>query len=569
MSKLTKKPPLPSTIISSQFSEDSPRNTKESSSPQLPRKLMKPPPEISQLSPTKSSHSESSSSHMKPQFERPLAPARVPSFSKRHASFDSPREVPMPSPSLLRESSHGQPSYFDIVRPVVGPPEQISSSLASSSSSSYRAEPVFPHPRPYSLPHSSSSSSSGSSVSSASTPEGPSVLKEGNDLYGGTTAKADRSSSASLPLPAQIPYHILPHIHAGKSVLAEEREREEAESSTATAPQSTLSYQNSQSPLPPNARPFKSPPPQKNAYSSLSPHPPSSFPYSRTIPSSYGHDDDSPRGATAIRRSATTKSHAPPPQPPLILPDPDSGGIMGSGADSMARTGSLGSPHQQASGEQQPLPSSLHKASDSTSTITPNTWKDPPPVLPPSPRPISSASLCATSMNNGNDLPPVMPPQRNPVSSPNSGSAGSNTPTSSNSSGSNPGVNGTTTAQPPYAPFLSHMPPPADSYIEVETTPQEYRLNVRLPGFKRDGITLATKRRRILHLIADSYEAIPNANTTSNSNQTHRGGHFERRISFGYDADLVGVRAEFDGEYLRVVVPRRPVPPGAGSGSYI
>ncbi|KAF9059577.1 hypothetical protein BDP27DRAFT_1198416, partial [Rhodocollybia butyracea] len=100
---------------------------------------------------------------------------------------------------------------------------------------------------------------------------------------------------------------------------------------------------------------------------------------------------------------------------------------------------------------------------------------------------------------------------------------------------------------PAYAPFLSHMPPPADSWIEVETTPGEYRLNIRLPGFKRDGITLATKRRRILHVVADSW---PDPDPNSR-------GHFERRISFGYDADLVGVRAEFDGEMLRIVVPRR------------
>jgi hypothetical protein len=37
-------------------------------------------------------------------------------------------------------------------------------------------------------------------------------------------------------------------------------------------------------------------------------------------------------------------------------------------------------------------------------------------------------------------------------------------------------------------------------------------------------------------------------------------GHFERRISFGYDADLGHVRAEFDGEILRVIVPRRTPP---------
>ena len=37
-------------------------------------------------------------------------------------------------------------------------------------------------------------------------------------------------------------------------------------------------------------------------------------------------------------------------------------------------------------------------------------------------------------------------------------------------------------------------------------------------------------------------------------------GHFERRISFGYDADLTQVRAEFDGEHLRIIVPRQPMP---------
>ncbi|KAH0589513.1 hypothetical protein H2248_005251 [Termitomyces sp. 'cryptogamus'] len=95
-------------------------------------------------------------------------------------------------------------------------------------------------------------------------------------------------------------------------------------------------------------------------------------------------------------------------------------------------------------------------------------------------------------------------------------------------------------------PFLSHAPPPPDSWIEVETRTSEYRLNVRLPGFKRDGITLASKRRRILHVVADCWE--------------NGGGHFERRISFGYDADLVQVRAEFDGEMLRISIPRR-LPP--------
>ncbi|KAL5528378.1 hypothetical protein ACEPAF_7514 [Sanghuangporus sanghuang] len=98
----------------------------------------------------------------------------------------------------------------------------------------------------------------------------------------------------------------------------------------------------------------------------------------------------------------------------------------------------------------------------------------------------------------------------------------------------------------PYEPFLSHAPPPADTYITVETTETEYRLIVRLPGYNRDAIMLSTRRRRILHIAADSWEA--------------GGGHFERRISFGYDADLARVRAEFDGEHLRVIVPRKVIP---------
>jgi len=102
--------------------------------------------------------------------------------------------------------------------------------------------------------------------------------------------------------------------------------------------------------------------------------------------------------------------------------------------------------------------------------------------------------------------------------------------------------------QAPHVPFLSRGPPPTESYIEVETTPQEYRLHVKLPGFGRDAITLASKKRRILHIVADIWEGV--------------GGHFERRISFGYDADLVQVRAEFDGEMLRVIVPRRLPPCG-------
>ena len=40
----------------------------------------------------------------------------------------------------------------------------------------------------------------------------------------------------------------------------------------------------------------------------------------------------------------------------------------------------------------------------------------------------------------------------------------------------------------PHEPFLSDAPPPPDSWIAVETSPIEYRLVVRLPGFRRDAM---------------------------------------------------------------------------------
>jgi len=51
------------------------------------------------------------------------------------------------------------------------------------------------------------------------------------------------------------------------------------------------------------------------------------------------------------------------------------------------------------------------------------------------------------------------------------------------------------------------------------------------------------RKRRVLHIVADNW--------------SDSGGHFERRVSFGYDADLVNIRAEFDGETLKIAVPRR------------
>jgi hypothetical protein len=66
-----------------------------------------------------------------------------------------------------------------------------------------------------------------------------------------------------------------------------------------------------------------------------------------------------------------------------------------------------------------------------------------------------------------------------------------------------------------------------------------------------------------LHIVADRWET-GGGKQTGQRSKVHASddiiGHFERRVSFGYDADLAQVRAEFDGEHLLIRVPRR-LPP--------
>ncbi|KAJ7881403.1 hypothetical protein B0H13DRAFT_1630037 [Mycena leptocephala] len=188
------------------------------------------------------------------------------------------------------------------------------------------------------------------------------------------------------------------------------------------------------------------------------------------------------------------------------------------------------------------------------------------PVPPTPPDATATAINRAPSLRKAGALPPPEPPvilsggdaDSEFVEAPAAPRAsGSGSGSASGSGSRSVGGGSTRSSGASYEPFLSHAPPPVDSWIEVETTQGEYRLIVRLPGFKRDGITLATKKRRILHVVADSWA------DSSGAGGGGGGGHFERRISFGYDADLARVRAEFDGEILRVIIPRR-VPVGMG-----
>ncbi|CUA73254.1 hypothetical protein RSOLAG22IIIB_10671 [Rhizoctonia solani] len=112
-------------------------------------------------------------------------------------------------------------------------------------------------------------------------------------------------------------------------------------------------------------------------------------------------------------------------------------------------------------------------------------------------------------------------------------------------------------------PFLPHHAPRQPLEVRVEENPPapgleggSWLISVRLPGFTPDGITVGTRRGRVLMIVADNY------------NDDDGAGHFERRISFGYDADMAAIRAEFNGDILRVTVPRRWMfgPMGVGMG---
>ncbi|CDW97505.1 hypothetical protein [Sporisorium scitamineum] len=107
-----------------------------------------------------------------------------------------------------------------------------------------------------------------------------------------------------------------------------------------------------------------------------------------------------------------------------------------------------------------------------------------------------------------------------------------------------------TPISPPSLPFLERRPAPPETDLVIETERTRYVLVTRLPGFSLDCITLATKQHkhhRTLHIVADKWD-------------TEGGGHFERRITFpDKECDLKNVKAEFDGNTLRVYVPRKVV----------
>lgn len=366
---------------------------------------------------------------------------RFPSHSKRHASFHSPRQVPLPSPVLSHVDT---PNPFFKQEPSTTPPH-------SPTWSPFFFDPVPSRPRspptplPDDLPfsrrhrHQHSSSASSSTVhehrpaeqSSSESDHAPvyasanrplSVPDSQSPAYSSalslylhqqsptppvrSTTWIDRNSSASLPLPTQVPFYSLPQVQTMSR---------EASSSTDSVSQHSG---------------FRCPSLDGSNSSSSS----------SSRPSSFGR-----------------------PESPV---DQDSYHCS----------------------QKAPCPEGLVETAASQADSPPQRPSSPQPFRAPRP-PSPDASFFShipeftamrrymTPSQQARTLPPLEPPTilENTVSA-------------------------------PYTPFLSHAPAPPECRIEIETTPGAYWLHVRLPGFTREGITLATKRRRILHVVADKWE---------------------------------------------------------------
>ncbi|KAI0949138.1 hypothetical protein AcW1_008833 [Taiwanofungus camphoratus] len=415
--------------------------------------------------------------------QRPDLPHRNSSFTKRHASFDTPREVPLPyMPSrthripFVNNASHGVPQANTIST------DDDANTHVSALTLDSKADGAFPSYDRMSADDGPSSSDSLPSVSSSSSSSSrPSQLRSDSPMDTGSIN----------------PYFI---------EVSEPTAQFAPSSSALQYPQSQPQFQRGgapPTPLYPFTRPLSSP--------------------DASRPVLPGVHSPTPVRPSAIPDRGSTASLPLPSHTPYHLLPTVSGDTIVEGQE----TGTEGPPLQVGPLLLPQYPSSpsswRYRSPSAGSDLLQGRPISPPAVVRFIDRSYSTGSMTAVDMSQ---LPPPAPPV---VLTP-----------------PPPPSNEERRPRAPHEPFLAHSPPPQDSYIAVETKPREYRLLVRLPGFRRDAITLSTRKRRILHIVADSWE--PN------------GGHFERRISFGYDADLAQVRAEFDGEFLNVIVPRRMVP---------
>ncbi|GAA5977837.1 hypothetical protein JCM10908_005116 [Rhodotorula pacifica] len=102
--------------------------------------------------------------------------------------------------------------------------------------------------------------------------------------------------------------------------------------------------------------------------------------------------------------------------------------------------------------------------------------------------------------------------------------------------------------------FLDHRSEPPETSLQVDRSdPSQVLLRVTLPGFSLDNITVAMRRGKKVHIVADSYG--------------ENGGHYERLVFLGSDISSSAPRAEFDGRLLKIHIQRRPSRPSSSAGS--
>lgn len=434
-----------------------------------------------------------------------------PSHSKRHASFNSPREVPLPSPTislsestspfflspdqqdvqpaatiaqprlplaqgegevvyslaqegLLRAQKRSQPPEAAVVAAPTSDSTQEQPTAPQVSSNARGPEPstVFPA-RPSSLADTHSANYT-TTLTSLLRQQDPMGIPEASHA---ATAWLDRYSSSSLPLPSQIPFHTLSNPPQRPSK---------------TRPAFSTPSSNSGAESPP-------PSPQVSPLPSPSSHCP---PIDAENASSSSSSSSSSNSANSVSTTISSFNNTEP------------------SADKQSNTllSPQISPMTQAESRPGPRP------------ISPFRAPQPPPFQPRAPalsegtamrRFMTASQLQSMSMNSALSSAPL-------TSSPAISSSMSAMSDSSYPPPDPPTIlpvdpthdvtlYQSDSRQAPYMPFLSHvLPSPDSSWIEVETTQSEYKLLVRLPGFSREGITLATKRRRILHIVADSWE---------------------------------------------------------------
>ena len=354
-------------------------------------------------------------------------PSNIPRFPKRHASIDSPREVPLPSPTLRRQET-------------VSPFAVAFDTMEATS-------PFF-------------TSRLNETVSDAanSRPSSPSVA-------------ASVPFSISLPFYSDapsfshhLPYHMLPRTTAngtnGQAVSISEGEQEASGRSSSLGPNGSEFSSSSSSSGSGSASSDLGPPPLVATSSSGSSSSLESMSSQSSASLSYNPIAKRFGELTAFQNSRVS---------PATFSSYSSNG--------------LGSAYARPSRAASPPPYLARNSSASSRLGGPR-----------------SSSVSTYSSSSSYYLNPPEPPIVLPAEPENDDEGQSEFSSPMGTSGNN--------RQAPHVPFLSHGPAPTESYIEVETTPREYCLHVKLPGFGRDAITLASKKRRILHIVADRWDSV-------------------------------------------------------------